>query len=905
MDALRAGMPPFIVGWNWGAALRQVNRDLHTNVVHTDYPFAWWSLKNSNPQMAIEAWPEGTRLIMAPLWFVPSDSIDARWPWWQKLYASDKQKLRPDLAKGNGSSLGEGMGMRFHAELEVTDTVGFVPRDNDTQGAIWGFRSRDTSVTRVEETGNNAHRLKLMSNGRPNWQRVLWNSWPQDLFGSWPKNEHLQQMDPFNGKRLYVSINMRRDSDSDTKRSNEPLLRIRVHYVSCDTAIGEQYLRFDSLPSSSAGFAPLPKTLDGSARGVVLGMRASDITSTTSQEIIVTRGMLPLGNAEEGSRDVTIMAHAVVDPHFRTSGGNPPLRSRWRAREPITDLERRAGYIDRMWIEVEYYDAADLAIDWIQIGTENMTWLTQGYYDRIFELGYSDMLANLVAYNTDRYATDTASWIKLWRWYNRDESPEAWWESNRYLHQLLDSNSVFEYGLHHNQERLAHITGMTELWEGDATKITASVTAPYFDHGHMGRPQEFMPTLGHRSGVQDVYGSPRKKVDYDTDGPFGLQSFMDNLRNKLRHRSWYLFSGLPWFSNIWISGDYVVQDDGQMVRLAYHTPRHQTGEEVSMLIWQQIILGAKGVTYWYGANVDSMTTVEHYRRKQITAFGVSYGPVHRTFYEHLTARDGKISTETVQRNNRTADERTRQLHSYRARDVRAGPDWLDSNNSTGLFQLLEYDNKLPLTKILNDMIEDETNHDQMYIGWQSNRSAMEEVVSDVMAMDTLVSRLQLKSWMMFTNQKWIEGNEVLFHELVDVFGLRSRHPNDTLASAWESLDSMYFEFSVLEIDGVPLDSAFVIGVLNRRCSPHYRQEDGSVDLRNFVTYEQHRQVRDGAIDEEGEIYRQAGSRRVEIPFRFDVQTESSRANVAEGRKLELNLLPGQGALILITRSTRN
>ena len=238
IDALYTDRAPFVLGWNWGGALLGVNQDLQMNMWHIDYPFRWGATTNLRPQHKATNMVSGAHMAMAPAWNIPAamwhpTAQNATMTWYQAAAILDgvKNLLDFDLGHCNGPSLIEANGMRFHPELDMSDTTTFTVHPGDTQRAVWGFRTKDTTIGTVPTTGENTSRYVLDATGVANWTTVLNQSWPDQQFCEWTKNNNLEQLRSFNGHLMYLNVHLRRTDASDTQMDDEEILRLRVHYV--------------------------------------------------------------------------------------------------------------------------------------------------------------------------------------------------------------------------------------------------------------------------------------------------------------------------------------------------------------------------------------------------------------------------------------------------------------------------------------------------------------------------------------------------------------------------------------------------------------------------------------------------------------------------------------------------
>jgi hypothetical protein len=198
IDALYTDRPPTLRGWNWGSMMKTANGSVKTNMFHAEYPFRWWSPNSAEalrPFHPARSATDGMAYIMAPVLNFPDSSFMAvnidttRFPWYADLYkqdtTADRGQLRFNTGMGPGPSLGEGLGFRFHPELNVSDTASFTPRAGDQQGAVFGFATRDLTNGTVPTSTSDAnyHRYVLDDAGITGWTTVLSNSWPDQRMG--------------------------------------------------------------------------------------------------------------------------------------------------------------------------------------------------------------------------------------------------------------------------------------------------------------------------------------------------------------------------------------------------------------------------------------------------------------------------------------------------------------------------------------------------------------------------------------------------------------------------------------------------------------------------------------------------------------------------------------------------
>lgn len=1000
--------PPFIIGWNWSAMLLQPNTDLATNFLHMENPWRWapnyadWT----RPYFTLNNLPARTRLAIAPSDAVPEADIPILYAWYNRVRELDENSflatLPLDVGKGTATGLSEAMGMRFHPEIDVSDTSHFVAKHGNRQPAAFGFREKWLGTTTTDTTGGADLRWHLSADGITGWEPVLGQSWPQQDFCRWRVGEGTAQWSPFNGTRMVLGIHLRRTDVTDTAMNDDPILRLRVRAQRMNDAHEIITIRYDSIPDATADAITVPNRLDGAGRGLVRPMKGKDSTETVT-EIIITRRMLPAGDA--AVPDITVKAHFRAEPNVNSPTiANHRFRERWQLGKTVySSDERTTGQIVRTWIEVDYRGHADVAIDWVQLGTENYTWLLEGWYDQQFRTTWQRIIDSLDTYNTRRFgAAEHADRLRLWRWYARDEGPEAYWEGMGYFRRLLGP-SITELVVNrrdrYSQEAFHHLTGIDENWEGETTSFSMQALAPhqrvgyghtspiesdtaYIDRQRLNAYQMWGRTNRHWPSNDtmdyDLFWSGRCVDDTCPPDPFGLptdlpsapagnaiyplglqrgysaQGTHELFRWHLREGVWYAFRDEnPWLANLWFTPDFYHERDsaGTIMRLYRQasSSRFTTGEEATLMAWSQIIMGAKGLVYWWGASADSSIHQNSHQgaftaglgyaaaREEVDRWNwVSTPPPGR--YEHTKVlRD---PTQSLAINITTADARTNQLAALPARSVAYGPDWLSSDNSTGLFQAMSDGQSPTFADQLATIHADDTTRTELYLGWLSVRSALQDVGETMARCQDDVARLRLRGWHSRGFRTWtLSRNEAVatpvlnasaFTNILQLSSFRTRHPHRDGPydwPTWEPLDSSFVEATVLKFDTVPMNERYVVGILNRRVSPfdYERGANGSFgtastdsnhfNVDQFHTYEEWRlAVLADTLPGKPSRHRRMGSRQIDIPFRsgdaaglLHIRELGGQTDVAMGyvpvdtiigasKGLRVDFLPGEGKL---------
>ena len=587
------------------------------------------------------------------------------------------------------------------------------------------------------------------------------------------------------------------------------------------------------------------------------------------------------------------------------------------------------------------------------------------------------MADGLTTWNTTQM-TNPGDSIRIWKWFNRDEGPAAYWNGMRYMHELFDNRTTTELNLLDERpwwvDRYLYATGITDVWEGHTARITNEGIAPYYLHGNGGVEALGKPSYYHRAGRYSELYDRNDTVDYDLNFnnpdvsqsqrlpiasmttppidtlyyPLGIRTPQSGLQTMIEYNRYlqmrdasYLFrDDLSWMPNLWLSADYTTiadatdgTNDTLFVNIRSQV-RHLTGEEVRLLSWSELILGAKGLVYFWGANPDSVASsrlISQPGDGNFQSYGIAYGPAShtmRTFTGGTLDTVLRFPTLDTAANIAAAITRTNQLASYGARDVRNGGDWLDSTNSTGLWHILNA-NQVPLGTAL-DFLNDTTSPGQFYLGWLSVRSAVQSVHDVVAAGEDDLDSLHLKAWYHHGFRTWSKGDTTLLDYPVNADSVRTRHPSrDSITKTWtwDAPDSSFVELTVLQDGATPMDQRFVVGVLNRRASPFlydtaYIQtsDTNHVRLDTFFTYhEQYEAIT--ADPTKAARYQQAGARLIEVPFRYrhpdgywrnlrvqaiGVVTDTSQGIAAldtvigQDTKLHLWLMPGEGVMLKVT-----
>lgn len=923
MDTVR---PPIFIGWNWGAALRQVNRDLHTNVWHVRSPFSASTrggdvyYRRQFHEMAKAT--DSMRLIVAPDRSYDSTAMMAICPWYVPLWDSASKEPRGRMnmtfSGQDPLALTECLGLRYQPEYAVT-TTSFTPMPGDTQGAGFGFR------TRVHGTVS-GQRFVLSQTGLVGTPTVLSGCWPNTHLVEWSELTDTRQTAPFNGRRMYAAINLRRGDPLDTAENDDVVLRLRVQYKLCDNTTG--YIRFDSLPNpngATGGRTSLPLRLDGLGRGQA-SLLVNNTSGAPDTQMVITRRMIPRGS--DATRDITLMAHFIMDAdpyENRDSAGILPA-SNFLDRNLLEKQYLDGGCngsttlaIRELNVEVIYEGRSDVSIDWVQLATDNGTRLLQGYYDGAGRQACADILEDFRDYNDS-----SGKALRIYRWFNRDEGREGYWEGMRYFSKLFWNKALTERATDEQIARYNYMVGADLTWQGYTPVLNTRTIVPYYKRGFVTDPAAYAPlTSAQRCSeyLMSEWGAQTTErgaiVDYDlrwgmhpdttttlpaympgnnpdavypdtmpngqvqySSGGLQAKYEMDRYRLVRYDNTGFLFDELrPWVANSWLHSDWCTPDDHSIPAQTFNQWRVLSGEEARLLMHSQIILGSKGLIFYWGASTDSLTTPANYNRPNGLAkdFGISANLVHPLWFNlalrSVAAADtmsGYLQTRPYDSDEAGGDYLARRMmpgdtalaYGYRWGLREAINGWTSPGVPAGRLDTVRV--RLGLAS-----------NDDVYIGTQSMRLVTREITDILWRGRDTLRNLRLRGWYSKGFRAWFVGDSAKFAQ---VFGtnrpvLRARHlyrdgtSLATTAKTYESLDSTFVEATVLQNGTTPLDDEFVVGVLNRRADPFDYTDAAHGDYRSYRRWDSALRATPSSLRRNAR-YRQAGARELLIPFHF-------------------------------------
>ena len=312
----------FLLGPQWGAAPRTINRRLHFNFFNEKYNYDGtldFALKN-----------------------IPRTSNE------RILISTNHDKL-------TGIAYAPAMQWDPEAPLLIPDQR-WLPAVGDTTGAIFGFAQK-TGGTVV---GN--HYALTMASAPSTGLTVL--SGIQEHKGLVNSDTH-----------WYFAINLRRADTVFQSDTTDPIvlkIRLPIKYFDLSTStIKNKLIKFDSLLINNAGNRA---DIDYYSRGRWMDSKLVAVDSDTV--IIIRRSMLPKFS---DTCDVTLSA-------FFQTKATPNDTSSMRPNPPFREGEydnNSIGRIDSFDIRIDYFPTCNVNINWVRLETPNARKTFRGHWDTI------------------------------------------------------------------------------------------------------------------------------------------------------------------------------------------------------------------------------------------------------------------------------------------------------------------------------------------------------------------------------------------------------------------------------------------------------------------------------------------------------------------------------------------
>ncbi len=894
-DTLFAATPTkFIRGWNFGLPVRHTSNAMQTNMKHfsfTDMLITGDSTALTTPgHELLNETPDAAGTTGFTMYLIPS----FRFQYSMVIPAiGTATDANFHLSSDSYNAADVAIGFRYEPEMDAHDTTdAFTPDATASPGAAFGFRTRLSADTTI------GHRRLIRAASHPGAENVLSNVWPQDqLHGRFQGPIATATNDVENTKQMMVVVNLRRGDgapDDNTGNQDETVLTIRLPYKLGHNGTPANNIRFSTVADGSSTTRQL-NSVDASY-GLTLGSVAP---TGNDREFRITRRMIP--SATAGTRDINLVATFDCN---NAPARNPFIKTGLGSHVDDLDVSR----ITSMDIEVEYNPTIDVAIDFIGVRTTQAhRWLC-GFYQEAIRVAHDTAI-----YNLRKFDSITSRHYKIHRIYGRNEASPQFWEGLRHYNLSENNNVITEVAIEW-PKRFKHHTGIDRLWQGNTAKLGAQTFTPAIWQGNshgVPDPNDY-PWHGYANGYNTVTGdnhiySNHTYVDHANPGPLvnwfrvdydvlsnnlkdtisgdvvfncdlplledsisrrivtpegaqvlGLNTPLAALEGTLthqRHHGSFLFDSTMWYANIWT--DVKVKKVAATSRFMWGgDARPKTAEEIRMQMWNQVVLGTKGLIVYYGPSAWRDSILHTWPENHDLQLGLTYSVKANQFNAA-----GVMATPQSTYTNASNEL------GYDFIPTTTAPD------SLGLSNLLLNATMSHDPAFFADSQRVATN--RLYLGLKSTRMEAARIMTQIQNVEDSLIHLHMLAWKAVGFRSWVAGDSTL---MADYMWLDTAHQfvrpvnrmNAEGYPAKEDNDSMFYDITLHSKDGLDADSIFYVGVLNRRTNPRVRSvypvtSGLPQDSILFFTGEEWRDsVRKGTWNRMAQL----GSRLIRIPFNY-------------------------------------
>jgi len=850
--------------------------------------------------------------------------------------------------------------------LKLNNPGSYEVRDN----AIFGFQDVNGTIT-SNIMDPNYNRLVLKQSDLvtyPSDSVVLKNAWELQEFIPYGYKEQEEPSKPFadyinKGYEFYLTINLRRlDSTSTATKTGDTVLTIRIPY---------KYKTFEDplevTYSRNAVIASRPIldsiiTLDSSDfRGYTY---ANEFYDTLRDEFItITDEMLPNANDTLG-KDITISFFFPMSQREKfsiTESPNDEEKYNHQLNKPRSNPVLDKAYdID---VQVKYHGNTDVAINYIRFENPSAKEVFEGMWDDRMQEG-TQLLFNhfdtIVNFDFHRVYTDAGD----------DAEIVARWSIQRYMSKLFNKNTIASMPpIHSNQ--WDYYVGGREKWVPGVTmrtykgKLSAPYSRPYkagawwenttwrsqldttfgydMDSGYKG-PRENWGTVSGNHYFDTLYShyelATKSFNDYLKDNEY---DFLDSMRrmsfvdfqdfvghsygplfvfersiNDIFYEKYdYMFSDKPWYAQLFVDANWILsyEDSSKWIAIKEGN-RPLTGEEISLMLWSNLIFGAKGLIYdrMDSYNImpeasESHGTKEDFANSKHLRCGIATGGInYNTLCSGLTG-EGLLDCLEI------------------------GGDFLQHGENTNLDQYIDFE---ALSGYMG------VSEDRIYMGYRSMRKKMADIHNIMKVNEDEFMRLRLVSaynkgirTSYLQDENYEEDTLINQFVKLDTSSLYMRRlfkryifENNLI----DENDSTFFDITLMKDKDIPLDSVFYLGILNRRSDPRIHYQEGSEDYMKFLSSAEFKDS--CTIGTDTSLYqsywwKRLGARELNIPFNYSSSngdynllriTELGSGKVSldtmwhrgekyydmvkdtvigQDRSLSVKLLPGEGKILKV------
>ena len=668
----------------------------------------------------------------------------------------------------------------------------------------------------------------------------------------------------FNGKQLYLSINLRAIDPNDISNNLlNTVLTLKLKYVlylgqkklgGDSTVTG--YIRFNKFPNiADTAVYPIRSTVNNDLRGYCRSLSEQ----TYNSEFAITAAMLRNSYANAPNNTITLSAFANLTGKI-TNGiydDNPVLKNDfWTNYGGITN------YITQLDVEVDYHGKVDVAIDWVRLETPRAQQWLRGAYDSIINKG--------VKWATDN-ATANSTHPKIFRFYGNDELRPTEWQAMKYYNKLVDGMLAIELSPNAlvtnggSTNKYLYNTYSNEMWTGDNIVPKMSTACPYIKKGdylqqasHFGflmgysgsNLTQFKDTLNseYESILLGIYPNhandflrknsiiPAENEPYALNYPdpntyFSIGTLFSNEKQMyyaFQKQQDMLYQNKFWWANLWITTEpWVVDLNSFTFKMApfYDTGRPKTGEEIRLMTNYPLILGAKGLVYWKKSSegtLDTFGILENnvwklYSRNKILALipgGVGSGTLTGDALVMSDAIGGDYINTASDPNNFPAKFFKPTIYNWNQLGIPQNRIYIGLKSTR--FEMMKVNKciaQIDANKINIPSLYQESLMDLRLVAWKGKGFKtwynQDPATTTTNIMNTYIKKDEIR-----TAKLWQPNGGTLNNNYrnAEVYAYTNN---------WESTDSAFYDVTILRPNNFAIGNLdrFYIGVQNRRTDP--------------------------------------------------------------------------------------
>lgn len=897
----------FLLGWNFGYPARQTMDAMQTNVQHLSFSqplvnaagttLTDWTTFASGGTALRNFTPNIARCATCTTYVIPS----IRYPLTISLPQVDNRPTHL-LSSDNFGAAEICAGFRYEPELSMADTTdqNFTPDANASDGAIFGFRTIDAHAVR------DTTRMRFNAADFTDATTVLRNVWPQDqLSRRDPDNNHPEAgTHDEDTDSMFLVVNVRRGnaaSDDSPGDLNQVVLRVRLRYRIGHSAAFTNDIQFDSVPNGTGAALQL-NTLDAT-----FGFCRPQVAAATDTRVIeITRRMIPSATAAGDHRDINIVAE------FRCNDVNNPLFK--VGPESSYDSHFDGSRITSMDIEVDYNPSIDVAVDFVGVRTAKAHHWLCGHYDPLIIAAHDENI-----FQFTHFSTISTFPYNIHRFYGKNEAIPMFWEGLRYFNLRMDTLAITEVGIEWPRRYLHH-TKIDRLWQGTTLRYGGQNSSPalwqgnnsgtvtnafrynragngfncivaaassnwiwnhdHSVHSYMRRDYEI------QSSDRTIFGTiltpdtlnldlPMNPSDITADicntegGGSSPWSTMGEIEKAFTYQNFhgghsFLFDRhRTWYANVWTEIQVDIPNTPTSFHFTYGYNRPKSAEEIRLQSWNQVILGAKGLLYYYGP---------------------SNRPNDHTIHDRIPLTIGL--TRTVENSWFNADGTMgTTLNGFTNASLLLGYDFIptnvsDPNNDTiiGLAQCLTDESNTVNFAYYSGY--QNTANNRFYVGMRSSRMEAARCLTQMREIEDTLMHLHMMGWKAVGYRRWVSGDSAtmakyLYLDSMHQFVRPVNRFDSAGYPAREHIDSMFYDMTMHFKDGLDTATVFYVGVLNRRTNPRVRTiyPVTSGLPQDSILFYSGEEWRDSVRTGRWNRMAQLGSRMIRIPFHYTMKTD--------------------------------